>query len=35
MGGAGGAAPAYVEMAEAEQSRNAKRELVAGYYEEA
>lgn len=34
-GGAGGAARAYVEMAEAERSRNAKRELVAGYYEEA
>jgi tetratricopeptide (TPR) repeat protein len=34
-GGAGGAARAYVEMAEAEKSRNAKRELVAGYYEEA
>jgi tetratricopeptide (TPR) repeat protein len=35
VGGAGGAARAYVEMAEAEKSRNAKRELVAGYYEEA
>jgi Tfp pilus assembly protein PilF len=35
VGGAGGAARAYVEMAEAERSRNAKRELVAGYYEEA
>jgi tetratricopeptide (TPR) repeat protein len=34
-GGAGGAARAYVEMAEAEKSRNAKRDLVAGYYEEA
>jgi len=34
-GGAGGAARAYVEMAEAERSRNAKRDLVAGYYEEA
>jgi tetratricopeptide (TPR) repeat protein len=34
-GGAGGAARAYIEMAEAEKSRNAKRELVAGYYEEA
>jgi tetratricopeptide (TPR) repeat protein len=34
-GGAGGAARAYVEMAEAEKSRNAKRELIAGYYEEA
>ena len=34
-GGAGGAARAYVEMAEAEKSRNAKRELVAGYYDEA
>lgn len=35
VGGAGAAARAYVEMAEAEKSRNAKRELVAGYYEEA
>ncbi|HSN16053.1 MAG TPA: tetratricopeptide repeat protein, partial [Anaeromyxobacteraceae bacterium] len=34
-GGAGGAARAYVEMAEAEKSRNAKRDLVVGYYEEA
>ncbi|HSM92998.1 MAG TPA: hypothetical protein VLT47_08910, partial [Anaeromyxobacteraceae bacterium] len=34
-GGAGGAARAYVEMAEAEKSRNAKKDLVAGYYEEA
>jgi tetratricopeptide (TPR) repeat protein len=34
-GGAGGAARAYVEMAEAERSRNAKRDLVAGYFEEA
>jgi tetratricopeptide (TPR) repeat protein len=34
-GGAGGAARAFVEMAEAEKSRNAKRELVAGFYEEA
>jgi tetratricopeptide (TPR) repeat protein len=34
-GGAGGAARAYVEMAEAEKSRNAKRDLVAGYYDEA
>jgi tetratricopeptide (TPR) repeat protein len=34
-GGAGGAARAYVEMAEAEKTRNARRELVAGYYEEA
>jgi tetratricopeptide (TPR) repeat protein len=34
-GGAGGAARAYVEMAEAERSRNAKASVVADYYEKA
>ncbi|WP_041448128.1 tetratricopeptide repeat protein [Anaeromyxobacter sp. Fw109-5] len=35
QGGAGGAARAYVEMAEAERARGAKRELLADLYEKA
>ncbi|HSD20822.1 MAG TPA: tetratricopeptide repeat protein [Anaeromyxobacter sp.] len=35
QGGAGGAAVAYVEMADAERARGAKRELVADLYEKA
>jgi len=35
QGGAGGAAAAYVEMAEAERARGAKREVLADLYEKA